>query len=352
MRKSDMVKRIIKIVSILIIAFLAIIGFLFEFKNKDGVLNQWGIIAIIATGIAMFIAIILEIVEYKKEVKQEKIEILKEEAQRKLLAEIQENITSTNYSLVPFRIFYTLRHTTFEAEIEKYFKDLEGYKSIKKNELLKLTGTFKLGEIYYNPEEEEPEESHCTLTRPELIEEAKRVALNSGETILKIPSDFIIEVYTNGINGEPEITLEANYEAASKTGAIKELRLYDNWIYQDGVIVNWKVRMKEQKVYGVRDLRNATIKIIADIWNNDKIIDEHAPSFTNLHFYFGENPTTFMFFTKENLQKSLKTYRRNPGEGFIKLEGELANEMFKTLAIDLNIYIDDEIFNNQIRQYA
>lgn len=347
-----MLKRIIKIVSILIITLLAIVGYLFDFKNKSGVVTLWGMIAIIATGILMLIAIILEIIDYREKVNQEKLEKLKEEAQKKLLAEIQDNITSTNYSLVPFRLFYTLRHTTSETEIEKYFNNLQGYKSIKKNEFLKLTGTFRLGEIYYNPEEEEPKESHCTLKSIELIEEAKMIALNSGETILKIPSDFIIEIYTNGLNDEPEITLEANYGAASKAGAIKELRLYDNWIYQDGVIVNWQIRTKKQKVYGVRDLRNATIKIIADIWNNDKIIDEYSPMFTNIHFYFGENPTTFMFFTKENLQKNLKTYRRNPLEEFLKLEGELANEMFKTLAIDLNIYIDDEIFNNQIRQYT
>ena len=345
-------KRIIKIISILTITLLAILGLLFEFKHKNGSLNNWGIIAIIAIGFSTLLAIILELLEYKKETHQEKLDTLKEEAQKKLLLEIQENIKNTNYPIVPFRLFYTLKHTTTEAEIDKYFSKSAGYKSLRKNDFLKLTGTFKLGEIYYNPEEEEPEESHCNLINQDLIEKAKINALNSEETILKIPSGFLIEIYPNGAIGEPEIILEANYGAASEIGAIKELRLYDKSIYQDGVIAHWKIKTKNQKVCGIKDLRNSNIRIIVDIWNNDKIIDEYTPIFTNLHFYLGDNPTNFMFFIKENLQANVKTYRRNPAESFLKLEGALANQLFKTFAIDMNIYISDEIFNNQIRQYA
>lgn len=98
-------------------------------------------------------------------------------------------------------------------------------------------------------------------------------------------------------------------------------------------------------------MRNSKFRVFADFWDHDKINDEYPPRFINVHFYFGDNPTNILYLLEDDL-KNQKSYKRNPAEGFLHLEGELANEFFKTLALEFTLTVTDNMYFNQIEQFA
>ncbi|MEM7599809.1 MAG: HNH endonuclease signature motif containing protein [Verrucomicrobiota bacterium] len=109
------------------------------------------------------------------------------EDMQRMLTNLDSFVRTSNYPLVPFAMFYTLRHTTTPDAIERAFKDAKGYKSLK-NDLLQLTGTVRLGgHAAYNSIEFEPKESHCTLSdqaRTAFIDEQGYI----GESAIKNPN--------------------------------------------------------------------------------------------------------------------------------------------------------------------
>lgn len=71
--------RVVKILSILIVAALAVIGTLYDYKSNEK-LNIWGSLALILIGFSGITAIILEYYDYKRSIKSDnerKTEFLK-----------------------------------------------------------------------------------------------------------------------------------------------------------------------------------------------------------------------------------------------------------------------------------
>lgn len=344
-----MLIRLLKILTVILITASTIILFAFDPKT-NGKLNQWGIAVLVSTILAGLSTVITEILEHTKAKRQELIEQAKEEERKKLLSNIQDDIARANHPLVPFRLFYTVRHTTRADVIERYFKDQKGYKSMKKSEFLDLVGTVKLGSVPYNFEEERPKQSHCTLEGT--VIDSIVVKSDSEETVVKLPTFFSIEIFTKPDSKTPMVTFEYEPVGAIRKGTVKEIRLYDNWLYQDTRIANWNIKTTKDTVFGLKDLRNARIRITADFFSQDKINDEHPPRFTNLHFYFGNDPTNLLYFDKSDLDANQTSFRRNPMEGLLHLENELAQELFTTLSLRFEITVTDNMYQNQIVQFA
>jgi hypothetical protein len=335
--------KLIKVFSVLILTALAVVSLLFDFK-ENGHLNNWGRLALIITSIAGCTAVLIEILEYRKEV----VEEARAQERQEIIAQIKDETTKSNYPLVPFMLFYTLRHTTTNAVIERTFKDVKGYKSVKKSEFLKRVGTIRLfGNVPYNPEEVEPQESECTLSG-KVIEQIKSHE-EQEETIIKSHFNIRVEIYNPALSENPSITLESSYPAGKRQGTIKEIRLYDNWLYQDTFVIDWELNTKKDRAYGLQDIRNSRLKIQIQFTVLDKINYDFPPSLTNLHLYFGNQPTNVLYFQTKDL-KSQKAFKSNPfGDLNMKMNA-LAEEIFLSQTLEFETIITDELFNNQINQ--
>jgi hypothetical protein len=343
-----MTTRIINIISVVILTISASVGLLFDFKDKDGNLTNWGFVALFITIASGVTTILTEILEHRKEKSDEKIEEIKEKERRKLLSEIKEEIVTSSYPLIPFQLFYTLKHTSTEKSMDKFFMGINGYKSMKKNEFLKLVGFAKMSDIPYNSEQEEPKESHFVLQGEKIEEILEREEWE--ETPIKKHFSFSIEIFTNPESQTPDIVFKSDYLDSKRLKSTTEIRLYDNWLYQDTYVVDWKLHTLKNRIYGLQDLKNARIIVKMQLSLHDKISFEQPPSFTNLQLRFGNNPI-ILYFTAEDL-KNQKAYKSNPfGDLNVKMNG-LAEDIFLSQTIEFQTIITEDIFNNQIKQFA
>lgn len=311
--------------------------------------SQYGIYNILFTITAFTVVIILEITEHIKDIKEKRTEERQEAERHRFLIEILGGISSANYPITPFRLFFTLKHTVTDEFLDEHFKGIKGYKSVKPNKYLKMVSTMSFGDIPFNSEDESPEKSHYTL-QGEIIEKIKKESKQKNP-VVKLPSDIKIEIYTPNSDVTPEIVFESNYMATEQPDSIREIRLYDNSLYQDTKVTDWKIKTTMERAYGLKDFKNCRMKIIADFFIHDRQFDESYPRFINLQLFFGALPVNLIYFKAEDLINNQKTYRRNPLEGIAKLDGELANELFQTLALEFNIKITDEFFANHTIQF-
>ncbi len=341
-----MTVRIINILSVIILTISAVVGLLFDFKDKDGNLTQWGIVALIITAVSGLTAIITEILEYKKEKDDDNIETAREQERKKILSEIQSNIISSNYPLIPFRLLYTLKYQSQTAAIDDAISNSVAVKSIVKTEYLKLVGTTKLSDEPFNYEEESPNKLHCTIKDLDSLDN-----LIENQKLLIVPDSIKVEIFTEQ-SQQADITFKTDAATAPKKRTVKELRIYDNIVYQDTIAPQWKLTTSQVKVFGVRDLLRSKVKVRASFYISDRTTDSEYPRFTNFLLYFGDNPTNLLSFKLDELMAKQSSLREDEGESFFKFENDLAKQFFQKLILEFEIHITDEIFNNQIRQFA
>lgn len=339
--------RIINILSIIILTISAVVGFLFDFKDKDGHLTSWGIIALVIIAISGLTAIVSQILEYIKDKEEEKLDEVREQERKKILSEIQSNIVSSNSPLIPFRLLYTLKYFAKTSDIEDAVSNSVTIKSIVMSKLLKLVGTTRLSAEPFNYEEESPEKLHCTINDKDSLDN-----LIEKQKLLKLPNSVEIEIYTSDTKGSPDIIFKTNYETKFGVGKIKEVRIYDNIVYQDTISQQWELTTSQLKVFGVRDLLRSRMKVKASFFISDRTNDKDYPRFTNLLLYFGDNPTNLLSFKLDELLSKQTSGRESENGSFFKFENDLAKQLFQRQILEIEINITDEIFNNQIKQFV
>ncbi|MCR4319880.1 MAG: hypothetical protein NUV74_06035 [Candidatus Brocadiaceae bacterium] len=299
----------------------------------------------VITAVSGLTATTTEILEYREEKQKEKLEAAREQERKKILSEIQSNIISSNYPLIPFQLLYTLKYLATTPEIENTMSNSIVNKSLVKTEYLKLVGTAKLSDEPFNYEEESPNKLHCTIKDTDSLDN-----LIQKQELIKIPDSIKVEIFTEQSQLTPDIVLKTNSELTKRT--VKELRIYDNTVYQDTIAPHWTLTTSQEKVFGVRDLLRSRIKVRASFFISDRTNDQEYPRFTNFLLYFGDNPTNLLSFTLDELLSKQATHREDEGESFFKFENELAKTFFQKLILEFEINITDEIYNNQIRQFA
>lgn len=339
--------RIINILSVIILTVSAVVGLLFDFKDKESHLTSWGIVALVITVVSGLTTVVTEILEYRTEKEDENIELAREGERKKLLSEIQSNIISSNSPLIPFRLFYTLKYPSTAAEVENAVSNSVAIKSIVKNEFLKFVGTAKIGGDPFNFEEETPEKLNCTIKDKTSLDN-----LIEKQKLLKLPSSIEIEIYTADSKEIPSIVLETDYETAHGVGRVKEARIYDEIIYQDTISQQWKLTTSQVKVFGIRDLLRSRLKVKASFFITDRTNDKDYPRFTNLLLYFVDNPINLLSFQLDELLSGQFSNRESEEGGLFKFENDLAKQFFQQHVLEFEINITDEIYNNQIRQFV
>ncbi len=342
-----MTARIINIITIIILTISAIVGLLFDFKDKDGTLTSWGIAALVISAISGLTAIVSQILDYLKNKEEEKLEKIREQEHKKILSEIQSDIISSNLPLTPFNLVYTLKYIEKTSLIEDIVSNSGAINSIVKSDVIKPMGTFKLSSIPYNPEEVSPEELQCTINDRDSLDN-----LMNDRKMLRLPISIEIEIYTTGTHDSPDIILKTDYETRYGVGKIEEVRIYDNIIYQDIVSQQWKSTISKQKVFGIRNLLNSRIKVKACFLNSDRTYDKDYPRFMNLQLYFGDNPTNLLSFKLDELLSKQTSGRESENDSFFKFGDDLAKQLFQRQILEFEINVTDEIFNNQIKQYV
>jgi hypothetical protein len=342
-----MTARIINILSIVILTISAVAGLLFDFKDKDGHLTSWGIAALVITTISGLTAIVSQILEFRKEKEEEKLEKVREQERKVVLSEIQSNIISSNSPLIPFRLLYTLKYHAKTSDIEDAVSNSVAIKSIVKSRLLKLVGTAILSAEPFNSEQESPEKLHCTINDQNSLDN-----LMGKQKLLKLPNKIEIEIYTSDTHKSPDIIFSTEYETKFGVGKINEVRIYDNIVYQDTISQQWEMTTSQLKVFGIRDLLRSRIKVKASFFISDRTNDKDYPRFTNLLLYFGDNPTNLLSFKLDELLSKQTSGRESENDSFFKFGDDLAKQLFQRQILEFEINITDEIFNNQIKQFV
>jgi len=264
----------------------------------------------------------------------------------RLLENIESHVQSSNYPLLPFALFYTLRHTTTPDAIEHTFKSARGYKSLK-SDVLKLVGTATIGgHGIYNSIEFSPKESHCTLDKQSL-EALTKKSSGFSERAIKSPSETTIDFFFPNSGSEPakpSLVLEKAFEDTPQN--VRSLQLFDDVIFQDVFAIGWEVTNPSKRAYGITDLRGARIRLQMKFMSFHDINLQRPPRFHNLHMYFGRSIPHILFFKAEQLEQPVVMEDPHP---LIKWDLSDIGKTARYLLMRYEFHIDEELFSKQIR---
>ncbi|QWR76243.1 HNH endonuclease [Candidatus Magnetomonas plexicatena] len=266
---------------------------------------------------------------------------------QRLLENIESHVQSSNYPLLPFALFYTLRHTTTPATIERTFQNVQGYKSLK-SDILKLVGTVQLGgHGFYNPIELSPNESHCKLDKKAI---ASLIENHSGfgESVIKGPMETTIEFFFTNAKSEPDkpsLVLEKAFE--DKPRNVGSLELFDDVIFQDVFATGWEVTNPSKRAWSINHLQGAKVCLQMKFMSFDDINLRRSPRFHNLHMYFGKSTPHILFLkAAQFIHLNVMEDPHPVAKWNFSNIGMTAREML----MRYEFQIDDELFFNQLSQ--
>lgn len=265
---------------------------------------------------------------------------------KRLLTNIESHVQSASYPLLPFALFYTLRHTTTPDAIERTFSGVRGYKALK-SDLLQLVGTARIGgHGIYNAIEFTPKTSHCTLSKKALEAEIDGHS-GFGESIIKGPTDTTIEFYfpRSGSSDTPSLVLKKAFEDKPRT--VKKVELFDDVIFQDVLARGWQVTNPSKRAWSVTDLQGARVRLQMKILSFDPINFQKPPLLHNLHLYFASATPHILFFHANQLATPTVGEEENP---LIHWDFSAVGMDTRPLVMTYDFQIDDELFFNQLTQ--
>ena len=270
---------------------------------------------------------------------------------KRLLENIEAHVQSSNYPLLPFALFYTLRHTTTPDVIERSFKNASGYKLIK-NDFLKIVSIERIGgHGIYNSIDFSPTKSHCTLDKQSLEAMIER---HTGfcESAIKSPTHTTIEFFFQGSSSEqnkPSVVLKKAF-GDGKPREVKHLELFDDQIFQDVLARGWEITNPSKKAWGIGDLRGARIRLTIEISSYSDLNLQYPPRLHNLHMYFGTNTPHILFFSAKQLEEPIVEEDTNLA---IRWDFSAVPEFaFRPLLVKYEFQMDEEMFCNQLMQIS
>ena len=270
-----------------------------------------------------------------------------------LLKTIEAHVQTEKFPLLPFSLFYTLRHTTTSDAIERAFKNAEGYKSLK-SDILQLVGSGRLDGLgIYNSIDMRPNHSHCILSNEALNDIPGIEELGFGESVVKHPVNTVIEFYLLATNSNPDTpSLILRPVPPSKPLKVQGLELFDDVIFQDSWVGGWEITNPSRRSWSISDLRGARIQLHLEMYSYDDINLQYPPRLHNLHMYFGTTAPHILFFTAKQLESPIVMENPTP-----KMRWDFSaipefNFTFRPLLMKYEFHIDEELFYNQIKQVA
>ena len=165
-----------------------------------------------------------------------------------------------------------------------------------------------------NPIEHKAEHSHCAIKSQEKLAELE----NNGSSIFQIPVSVKVEFsFGKAKKKSPSLVLESGH---STTRNALNLELYDEVVYQDIGIKALLSKKATDKIWNIKHLRDAHIKVSFDFWYlklpGQPTRDEPMwPKFNNLQLIFGEKSKHLLSFSLDDLSTQKVERNSNAGIG-------------------------------------
>jgi hypothetical protein len=266
-----------------------------------------------------------------------------------LLKNVEAHTRTSTFPLLPFSLFYTLRHTTTEDTISQYFNGISGYKSLKR-EFLQLTGSAKIGgATTYNYIEYQPAHSHCVL-KGDALRQVANSFTGWGESIIKSPLAITVDFFIgkNSSAELPSLTLDKTI-GDGRPHDVKSIELFDEIMFQDAFCVGWKVNNPTKQAWSIGDLEGTRLRIRFKFMSWDDVNIQNPPRFHNLHLYFGRQTPHILFFSCEQLECPVVMEAPEPlAKWDFSNIGMTAREML----IEYDLILDEALISNQLIQVA
>jgi hypothetical protein len=250
------------------------------------------------------------------------------------LGEIQDNVRSLHYPLLPCVVFITTKRKYFDNEIAYSFSECNGYKKYGEGSLLKPTGSVKLNSVC-NPIEHKVEHSCCS------IRDTEKLAKMGDSSVINVPLPMKIDFYFGDKKRDvPSLQLMSGHSTQSN---VLGLDLYDDTVYQDTGVRGLVSKSLKDKVWNITDLKNAFIRVTFE-FNSFILPGESArgkdmwPSLHNLQLVFGDNSRRILSFSIDDL--SSQSVKENPNP---LMQGD-----FSSILLIFEKQLDEKFYENQL----
>jgi hypothetical protein len=329
-------KRHVSLTSLVVVSLIAVCSLLFDLRT-DGEMTPWGMRALGLTLVTVVLGAAAEMLTKREEIQKERELALKESERDLTLRSVESHARAANAPMMPFSLFFTLRHYCPPETVQKVFKDKDGYRSL--SPALKLVSVAELGSHgIYNTIEEEPSESHCTLKGDELSEVIES-APGLREYVTKSISSCQISLFLPDSEKEPSLSLRTKFPE-DKPRYVQRLQLFDDVIYEDAYFDGWEVTNYSGKSWSVYDLVGARLEIAFRILSFDDNLQK-PPRLHNLHLYFGRPTPYVLFFKADQLLSPFVGEATNP---------VIVSNFYKPLALSYDLKVTQELFLSQVKQ--
>ncbi len=250
------------------------------------------------------------------------------------LGDIQDNVRSLHYPLLPCTVVMTIKRKYFEKDIEYSFSKCNGYKKYGDDSILKPTGSVNLNSVC-NPIEHKVEHSCCS------IRDQDKLARMASSSVISIPSPIKIEFYFgSGKKDTPSLQLLSGHSTES---TVLGLDLYDETVYLDTRVHGLISKSLEDKVWNITDLKKAFIRVTLEF--NSFILpgeplrgEDTWPSLHNLQLVFGDKNRRLISFSINDL--STQNVKDNPNP---LMQGD-----FASVLLIFEKQLDEKFYESQL----
>ena len=331
--------RFLRILSVLIASTIAIIVVMYDFKD-NGILSNWGKIAIglaTASGLTTFIIELLDHRRNKKDAEERKKEF------EKLRFQLSKPALPLSFRTV-------LKYTT-RVETIKFFFEQQKASFQKIIDQFKHQGKFihpKLADFPWDEDHQVNEYSLCYL-EPEQIQLLDKAPNEHKVHLLKPPNSAEVSIYRqeNGkYSNTPDLKMTTISPFKDISYAVEDLRLYNDNIYLETCLTKWDIEENNDNLLSIYDLKGAKVKFQFDIHTYDaKDLTENKPYLTSLQFICGKSPINTISLTLEQIGKP-----KVEKNSLLNMDSSTAEIMGNMLTIDYEFIIPMEDFEEYVTQ--
>lgn len=331
-----MTKHIISIAALLVVSLIATLTLLFD-TRESGHVTAFGYAVAILTVTSFFLGIAAEIHTMREKTREKAEERTKHLEQKQQLGRIETEVKASTRPLLPIAMFYTLRHTATAEALDHAFVGVRGFRSLT-SDFLKLIGTARLGgPLGYNSIELTAVESHCVVEGDDLF---KRIQDHTGfgSSAIRDPVDTTVELFfpTDGeVAREPSLVLKKTF-TTGKPDDVKRLELFDNVLFQDSFVREWRAQTQGGQNWSIADLRCSRLRV------RFEFLGERGPvALHDLQLFFGPTSATHgIHFPSEILSRAIFKTDDSP---LLTPGNELAKQFFAPYVLEFECVLSDEI---------
>ena len=336
-----MTKHIISILTLMVVSTIAILSLLFD-TRETGHLTSFGYALVVLTGVSMILGMAAEFYAIKEEKRKESEDHVKYTEQTQYLGRIESEVKAGTRPLLPIAMFYTIRHTTTAEAVEQAFSEVNGFRGLKSNNVLKLVGSARLGgPLGYNAIDATASESHCILDGENLVAQIKKHT--GGNSVIRHPVSTVLEFFLpveGRVPDEPNLILKKTF-TTGHPDEVTRLELFDNVIFQDSFVRNWTVHTGAGQTWSIENIREARVRLVL------KFIGEWGPAaLHDLQILFGPKSSMHGIRFSETLLADA-VFKDDPAP-ILHCENDLARQFFAPFLLEYECKLSETVLSEHL----